>query len=140
MTNKHETLGKLATAMVEAEDIRRRLKQAQKELAELQSRAKPAAAVAKPAAAAKPTGNARQVAAATLAMISAAPTLTRAEFSSLPPAARLKFSQSGGKIGPQSDNKTFAEYMPPVLTRKTFNKLTPAKRLAHVQAGGKLID
>jgi hypothetical protein len=84
--------------------------------------------------------NVRQITANVLGMISTAPTLTRAEFNSLPPAARLKFSQSGGKIGPQSDNKTFAEFMPPVLSRSAFNKLTPAKRLAHVKGGGKLID
>jgi hypothetical protein len=78
--------------------------------------------------------------AATLCKIARPQGLTREEFNRLPPAARLKFSQSGGKIGPQSDNKTFAEYMPPVLSRSAFNKLTPAKRLAHIKSGGKLID
>ncbi len=80
------------------------------------------------------------VAAAKPATAAAAAGLTREEFSQLPPVARLRFAQSGGKMVDKSDGKTFAAFMPPTLTRKAFNSLSPAKRLAHVQSGGKLID
>ncbi len=92
------------------------------------------------------TPKARPVAAAAVAAAkpsaaAAAPAgLTRQEFNSLPPAARLKFCRDGGKFIDASDGKTFAAYLPPTLTRKAFNSLSPAKRLAHVQSGGKLID
>jgi len=83
----------------------------------------------------------RPVAAAPVAAAAAAaPGLTREEFNRLPPAARLRFSQGGGKLVEQSDGKTFARFMPPVLSRKAFNSLSPAKRLEHVKSGGKLID
>jgi hypothetical protein len=84
--------------------------------------------------------NVRQITANVLGMIARPQGLTREEFNKLPPVARLKFSQSGGKLVEQSDGKTFSQYMPPTLSRAAFNKLSPAKRLAHVQAGGKLID
>ena len=90
-------------------------------------KARPVAAA--PVAAAKPSAAA------------AAPAgLTRQEFNSLPPAARLKFCRDGGRFVDASDGVTLAAYLPPTLTRKAFNSLSPAKRLAHVQSGGKLID
>jgi hypothetical protein len=93
-----------------------------------------------PTAAAAPSANTRQIMATTLCKIARPEGLTREEFNQLPPAARLKFSQDGGKMVERSDGKTLSRYMPPTLTRAEFNKLTPAKRLEHVKSGGKLID
>jgi hypothetical protein len=83
-------------------------------------KARPVAAVA--VAAAKPAG------------------LTREEFNQLPPAARLKFAQSGGKMVDKSDGVTLAAFQPLTLTRAEFNSMSPAKRLEHVKSGGRLSD
>jgi hypothetical protein len=74
-------------------------------------------------------------------MTAAAPAgLTRQELNQLPPVARLRFAQSGGRMVDKSDGKTLAAFMPPTLTRAAFNALTPSARLAHIKSGGRLSD
>jgi len=95
---------------------------------------RPAAALKVRPVAAAPVAAAKPSAAA------AAAGLTREEFNRLPPAARLKFSQDGGKLVERSDGKTFSRYMPPTISRAEFNALTPSARLAHIKSGGRLSD
>jgi hypothetical protein len=72
-----------------------------------------------------------------------APTVTRAQFDSMPPATRAKFMSEGGRIG---DTAGVSAPTPApaqhggTINRAQFDALGPRERAQHFSGGGKITD
>ena len=155
MTNKNETLSRLASATIEAADHRRRLKEAQSQLAELKARA--VVRLARPAKPSTLTPEAIRKAAlaaghdsATADRVATYPAKVAhrlasgkrqlaqavAEIDTLPAAAAAPSANTR-----QIMASTLCRIARPEgLTRAEFNRLPPAARLKFCRDGGKFID
>ena len=155
MTNKHETLSRLATATIEAADHRRRLKEVQGQLAALKARA--TAQLARPAKPSTLTPETIRKAAlaaghdsATADRVASHPAKVAAELASgkrqlaealdgidAPPAAVAKPSVLTRQI---MANTLCRIAGPEGLTREEFSQLPPAARLKFCRDGGRFVD